>query len=204
MTISIDWVNKLVLSDTSITDIIAFKNAIRDLEDDATGMLYPPVITFKQLDLGGGAYQFGVDCINGYQLKFPNPGNYTVIGNINAYIVPVAGVFVDRTKSAAFATVAGSGGSGGATAAEIWAYPSRSLTDYSGVWSESAAISMAAKVEIATAILKNKTVTNPNTGVMTVYADDGATPLFTAQLYETVDGSIVYRGQGAERREALQ
>lgn len=204
MTITIDWVNKLVLSDTSITDIIAFKNTIRDLEDDATGMLYPPVITFKQLDLGGGAYQYGVDFINGYQLKFPSAGNYTVIGNINAYIVPVAGVFVDRTKSAAFATVAGSGGSGGATAAEIWAYPSRSLTDYSGVWSESAAVSMVAKVEIATAILKNKTVTNPNTGVMTVYADDGTTPLLTAQLYETVDGSIVYRGQGAERREALQ
>ena len=204
MTISIDWSNKLILASASITDLIAFKDAVRDLEDSEVGMLYPPAITFKALSLGGGAYQYGVDCINGYQLKFPDPGNYTVIGNINAYIVPVAGVFVDRTKSAAFATVAGSGGGSSLTAAEVWAHPSRSLTDYSGVWDEPEAVNLTSKMNLAAAILKNKTVTNPNTGVMTVYADDGTTPLLTAQLYENIDGSINYRGQGAERREALQ
>jgi hypothetical protein len=119
MTISIDWQNKLVLSTASITDIVAFKDTIRDFEDDDVGMLYDPIISYKRLDLGGGAYFHGVDFVNGYQLKFPSPGNYTVIGNIGATIVPVAGVFVDRTKSAAFATVAGSGGSTGPTAAEI-------------------------------------------------------------------------------------
>ncbi len=67
--------------------------------------------TFKQLSLGGGAFFYGVDFINGYQLKFPNPGNYNVIGNIGATIVPVAGVYVDRTKSAAFAAISGAGGS---------------------------------------------------------------------------------------------
>ena len=117
MTISIDWANQLVVSTASITDIVAFKDALRDFEDDDVGVLYPPIITYKRLDLGGGAYFHAVDFINGWQLQFPNAGNYTVIGNIGATIVPVAGVFVDRTKSAAFATVAGSGG--GATAAEI-------------------------------------------------------------------------------------
>jgi hypothetical protein len=119
MAITIDWQNKLVLSTASITDIVAFKDTIRDFEDDETGMLYDPIISYKRLDLGGGAYFHGVDFINGYQLKFPTAGNYTVIGNIGATIVPVAGVFVDRTKSAAFATVAGTGGSTGPTAAEI-------------------------------------------------------------------------------------
>lgn len=117
MAISVDWVNKLVLSDASITDIVAFKNTIRDLEDDDTGMLYAPIITYKRLDLGGGAYFHAVDFINGYQLKFPTPGNYTVVGNIGATIVPVAGVYVDRTKSAAFATVAGDAGGGPSAAA---------------------------------------------------------------------------------------
>lgn len=117
--ITIDWQNKLVLSSASITDIIAFKDTIRDYEDDDVGVLYDPIITYKRLDLGGGAYFHAVDFINGYQLKFPTPGNYTVIGNIGATIVPVAGVFVDRTKSAAFATVAGSGGSSGPSASEI-------------------------------------------------------------------------------------
>lgn len=117
MTISIDWANKLVVSTASITDIVVFKNTLRDFEDDAVGVLYPPIITYKRLDLGGGAYFHAVDFINGWQLQFPNAGNYTVIGNINAGIVPVSGVFVDRTKSAAFATVAGSGG--GSSPADI-------------------------------------------------------------------------------------
>ena len=119
MTISVDWAAKLVLSTASITDIVAFKDAIRALEDDDVGMLYDPIITYKRLDLGGGAFMHGVDVVNGYQLKFPNAGNYTIVGNIGATIVPVAGVFVDRTKAAAFATVAGTGGSTGPTAAEI-------------------------------------------------------------------------------------
>jgi hypothetical protein len=119
MTITIDWQSRLVNTTASITDIVAFKDAIRDLEDDAVGMLYDPIIQYKRVDLGGGAFFHDVPFINGYQLRFPNAGNYTVIGNIGATIVPVAGVFVDRTKSAAFATVAGSGGSTGPTTAEI-------------------------------------------------------------------------------------
>jgi hypothetical protein len=117
MTISIDWPNKLVISTASIPDVIAFKDTLRDFEDDEIGMLNPAIISYKRLDLGGGAYFHGVDFINGWQLQFPNAGNYTVIGNINANIVPVGGVFVDRVKSAAFATVSGSGG--GSSPADI-------------------------------------------------------------------------------------
>lgn len=112
MAISVDWQNKLVLSTASIPDVVAFKDAIRELEDDAEGLLYDQVITYKRLDLGGGAYMHGVDFINGYKLKFPNPGSYVIVGNIGAVIVPVAGVFVDRLKAAAFAAVAGDGAMG--------------------------------------------------------------------------------------------
>ena len=119
MTITIDWANKLVLSDASITDVIVFKETIREFEDDAEGLLHDPIIAYKRVDLGGGAYFHDVPFINGYQLKFPTPGNYTVIGNIGASIVPVDGVFVDRTKAAAFATVAGEGGGTAPSVAEI-------------------------------------------------------------------------------------
>jgi hypothetical protein len=61
----------------------------------------------------------GLDYINGYTLIFPNAGNYTITGNLNAAIVPVGGVFVDRTKAAAFATVSGSGGGGGLTQQDV-------------------------------------------------------------------------------------
>ena len=60
------------------------------------------------------------------------------------------------------------------------------------------------RLRISEAILRNKTVTDPTTGIMTVYDTDGVTPLYTAQLYEDAAGSQTYRGSGAERRERLQ
>lgn len=110
MAITVDWPNKVVLSTASIPDIVAFKDDLRLLEESEVGVLYPPILTYKKVDLGGGGFFHAVDFINGYQLKFPNPGNFSIIGNIGATVVPVAGVFVDRTKASAFATVAGGGG----------------------------------------------------------------------------------------------
>lgn len=52
-------------------------------------------------------------------------------------------------------------------------------------------------------VSRNKTVTDPTTGIMTVYDDDDVTVLFTAQLYEDAGELQTYRGQGAEVRERL-
>lgn len=43
-------------------------------------------------------------------------------------------------------------------------------------------------------ILKNKQKTDPNTGIMTVYADDDTTVLFTANVYNDAGGSTPYDG----------
>jgi len=56
---------------------------------------------------------------------------------------------------------------------------------------------------VTEAIVRNKTVTDPTTGVMTVYEEDGMTVKFVAQLYEGTDTAQTYQGQGAERRERL-
>lgn len=53
-------------------------------------------------------------------------------------------------------------------------------------------------------ILRNKTITDPTTGVMTVYDDDGVTPFITANVYQDADGLTNYQGQGADRRERLE
>ena len=53
------------------------------------------------------------------------------------------------------------------------------------------------------AILRNRTVTNPTTGVMTVYFEDDLTALLTANLYENAAGTQAYRGRGAELRNRL-
>lgn len=52
-------------------------------------------------------------------------------------------------------------------------------------------------------LLRNKFITDPTTGIATLYDDDGVTPLLAGTLYENAAGSQTYRGQGAERRERL-
>lgn len=52
--------------------------------------------------------------------------------------------------------------------------------------------------------LRNKMITDPVTGVATLYDDDGSTVVGTAQLYESTDNSQAYRGQGVQRRERLE
>lgn len=130
MTITVDWPTRIINSTASIPDLPAFHAVLRDLEDDATGAIYPVTHTWKALDLGGGAFMYQLDLINGYQLKFPSAGSYQISGNLNATIVPVAGVYVERKTSAAFATTAvgGSGPTANDIAAAVWAHAQRLLT----------------------------------------------------------------------------
>ena len=102
MVLSVNHLTKIIDSTTSIPDIVVFKEELRTLEANQEGILFEEILEFVKLDLWGGIFQYWVDIINGYQLRFPTAGNYIVTGNINGNIVPVGGVFVDRTKSIAF------------------------------------------------------------------------------------------------------
>jgi hypothetical protein len=64
------------------------------------------------------------------------------------------------------------------------------------VWNASAA-------QLIRAVLQNKTVTDPEAGTITVYDDDGTTPLFVADIFEDADGTVPYSGAGVNRRERL-
>lgn len=123
MTISVDWQNRIVSSTASITDLPAFHAQLRDLEDDAVGMIYPEIHKWKALDLGEGSFMYQADFVNGYTLTFPIAGNYSIQGNLNATINPVAGVYVERQKALAYATTAvgGSGPSADSIAAAVLA-----------------------------------------------------------------------------------
>lgn len=121
MAITVNWATKIVDSTADILDLPTFKETIRTEEDGATGILYDGIITYKRLDLGGGAYFHAVDFINGYQLRFPNAGAYTITGNLGATIIPVANVYVERKTSAAFVTTAIGGV--GITADDVWNNP---------------------------------------------------------------------------------
>ena len=108
--IAIDWPNKIIESDSSILDLPAFHATLRDLEDDAAGAIWPVTHTWKALDLGGGAFFYQADLINGYTLRFSGDGPFQISGNLKGPIVDT-GVQVERTTSAAFSTTA-VGGSG--------------------------------------------------------------------------------------------
>lgn len=64
-------------------------------------------------------------------------------------------------------------------------------------------LTLEQKCDLLLKILTNKTITDPNTGLMTIYDDDDTTPLLTASLFEDAAAAIPYRGRGAERREKL-
>ena len=118
--ISIDWPNKIIESDSSILDLPAFHATLRKLEDDAAGAIHPVTHRWKALDLGGGAFFYQADLINGYTLRFSGAGPFQISGNLKGPIVDT-GVQVERTTSAAFSTTAvgGSGPSAESIAAAV-------------------------------------------------------------------------------------
>ena len=120
--ISIDWPNKIIESDSSILDLPAFHATLRKLEDDAAGAIHPVTHRWKALDLGGGAFFYQADLINGYTLRFSGAGPFQISGNLRGSIVDT-GVQVERTTSAAFSTTAvgGSGPSAESIAAAVLA-----------------------------------------------------------------------------------
>jgi hypothetical protein len=52
-------------------------------------------------------------------------------------------------------------------------------------------------------IIRNKMITDPVAGTITIFDDDGVTVLLQANIFQDAAGTIPYAGQGAERRERL-
>ena len=121
--ITIDPQNFTINSDASILDLPALHQELRDWEDSEQGAIHQVTHSWKALDQGGGGYFYQADLLSPWVLKFPNAGNYTISGNLNATVVPVAGVYVERKTSAAYITtsVGGSGPSAESIAAAVLA-----------------------------------------------------------------------------------
>ena len=123
MALTFNTATYTIESTASINDLPAFHAALRDWEDSEQGAIHPVTHSWKALDLGGGGFFYQADLLSPWVLKFPNAGNYTISGNLNATIVPVAGVYVERKTSAAYITTAvgGSGPSASDIAAAVLA-----------------------------------------------------------------------------------
>jgi len=188
MAITIDWGQKIIdvpQSDLTLVsgtlyelDIDTFRLALKALEDDEEGMPFLRTHNHNtELTLSGVTYARTVEIINGYTVEFED-GQYSVscVGaNHNLSDVKVANQVSLIINNAA-----------GLIGTAV-------LSDQQD-----------ARLTAVETLLRNKTITDPLTGKMQVYNDDGTTVLYTADLYEKADGAQPYRGKGAERRERLE
>jgi hypothetical protein len=90
------------------------------------------------------------------------------------------------------------GGGGAPTAGEV----------ADAVWDEPVsghvgAGSFGLRASLIEKILRNRTVTDPSAGTITVYDDDNTTVLLSGDLFEDAAGTTPYDGAGAERRDRL-
>lgn len=112
MALTANFLTKVITSTASIVDVVLFHQELRDIEASDTGVLYPAIHTYKEVQLGGGAIFPAIAFINGWTLEFP-VGNWELRGgNVDVVINPVAGAYVRQTQSAAYAVTAVGGGGG--------------------------------------------------------------------------------------------
>lgn len=184
MAVSINWTTKVItIPQADLTlisgvlyelDVDWFRLQLKNIED-SEGMTFPDTHRHNQeVTLSGVTYARTVEIINGYTVQFEDD-QYTVrcVGANHN----LADVKVANQVSLVVGNSAGLVSGGG--------------------------VDNSAEILEILRLLRNKQTTNPTTGVMTVFADDGVTPLRTAMVYEDVAGTQTYRGQGADRRDAL-
>lgn len=193
MAISINWAT-LVISvpqaDLTLVsgtlyelDVDVFRLALKDLEDSEAGMAFPATHRHNTaVTLSGVTYARTVEIINGYTVTFEDVGSpYTVrmvganhnIADVTNYTSEVSLIV---GNSAGLIQI--SSGSGLSTPQD------ERLT----------------RIE---KFLRNKQITDPATGKMTVFDDDGSTVLAEGDLFQDAAGTVPYAGAGAERRERL-
>lgn len=122
MGLTLDYISRIVESDESITDAIAFHGILRDIEASPSGMMYPQIHTYRAIPLGGGAVFPALTFVNGWTLQFV-AGNFELSGgNYDLTVNPVPDCFVYVKSSAAYSVTYASSdggiGTGGLTTDE--------------------------------------------------------------------------------------
>lgn len=188
---SVNWLTKVITvpqSDLTLVsgsvfelDLNTFRLDLKAKEASAEGMPFedmhrhsPPVT------VAGVQLQRVVEIINGFTVTLQD-GQYAVnLRGANSNVADVANV--NQVSIRAF-------NSAGAI----------QVSTGSGL-----SVDQDARLAIIEKILRNRMITDPAAGTITVFDDDDVTPLLAGQMFEDVAGTQPYRGQGAERRERME
>lgn len=193
MAITIDYATKIIFvpqADLTLIsgtlyelDVDIFRKALNDIADSEEGMWADTNhIHNTEVTVAGTTFARTVEIINGYSVEFEN-GTYSVrlTGANNNLFDVENGILVQNSVQIIAANSAGLITTEGAPAGLD---PTQD-----------------ARLILMEKILRNKFITDPVTGVATVFDDDDTTPLITSPLFEDAAGQQSYRGKGAERRE---
>jgi hypothetical protein len=194
MAITVDYQTKVIsvpqadLTHVSGTlyelDTDAFRLTLADLQDDEEGMPFPTMFQHNtEVTVAGTTYARTIEIINGYSIEFED-GQYTVklVGSNNNIFDVQNGILVQNqvqvipTNSAGLITTT---------------VPAVGLTP-----------EQEARLLLLEKIARNKMVTDPVAGTITIYDNDDSV-LISGDLWEDASGTQQYRGQGAERRERM-
>lgn len=166
-------------------DTNQFRKDVMALLDDEDYIWLPnPFQHNTEVTVAGTTFFRTIEFINGFSVEFED-GQYSVrlIGSNNNIFDVENGILVQN---------------------QVQVIPTNSAggqvieTGVSGLTAqESAALALLKKLQT------NKLITDPVTGVITIYDDDDTTPLVSGNIYEDAAATQPYRGRGSERRNKL-
>ena len=187
MAITIDWTTKVISVPQADLTLISgtlyeldtdwFRLQLKDIED-GEGMPFPDTHRHNtEVTVAGTTYARTIEIINGYSVEFED-GQYSVrlVGSNNNIFDVENGILVQN---------------------QVQVIPTNSAGLI--VVTQQAPLD----IELFRKILQNRKVTDPVTGILTIYDDDDVTPLLTANIYEDASGTVPYRSRGLERQDRL-
>jgi len=142
----------------------------------------PPDATFVPIDFNGTGGDVTIAQFNG-QIEIQNMTN-----NQNMKI------FINSGRVRIAATC---------TSGTIHIHGDADVTDLSGVGVTVVDKTISTAIDIIKKILINKKLSDPSTGLVTIFDDDDITALFSGTAYEDIAGLQTYQGQGADRQDRL-
>lgn len=199
MAITIDWLTKVIsVPQADLTPVTGtlyeldtdwFRLQLKALEASEEGIPFEDThVHNTQVTVAGTTFFRTIEIINGYSVEFTPDAQWSVrLSGSNNNIFDVQNGILVQNQVQVIAQ-----NSAGGIVVE---------TGTSGLTVQESL--QLAEIENVRKLLRNKMVTDPNTGILTIYDDDDTTVLYSGNIYEDAAATQLYRSRGLELRERL-